>query len=103
MISISNLNSIQKSTKCSYPSSTSPLDSQINSTKKSYVGVDVSKFFFAVCIVALHSEALNCLPDIANYMITRILFRVAVPYFFISSGFFLGKNYLIPPKSNIWI
>ncbi len=63
-------------------------------TKKSYTGVDVFKFFFALCIVALHTEALAFLPYTANYMITRIVFRVAVPYFFVSSGFFLGKKLL---------
>lgn len=58
--------------------------------KPSYCGVDLFKFFFAICIVALHTESLGVLPDTVDYIITRVIFRLAVPYFFVASGFFLG-------------
>lgn len=68
--------------------------------RKAYVGVDVFKFFFAVCIVALHTFALESLPHMVNYMITCVVFRAAVPYFFVASGFFLGNKLLTAPKEH---
>lgn len=59
---------------------------------KSSTGVDFFKFFFAVCIVALHTSAIDFLPETINYFITKLVFRVAVPYFFVASGFFLGQK-----------
>lgn len=55
-------------------------------------GVDLFKFFFAVCIVALHTSAIDFLPESINYFIIRLVFRTAVPYFFVASGFFLGQK-----------
>ena len=65
--------------------------------RRTYAGVDVFKFFFAVCIVALHTDALDFLPYNTFYMITNIVFRAAVPYFFVASGFFLGRKLLAAP------
>jgi hypothetical protein len=44
-----------------------------NTTKKNFVGVDIFKFFFAICIVALHTGALGVLSYIPNYFITKII------------------------------
>lgn len=71
-----------------------------NTSKKAYAGIDIFKFFFAVCIVVLHTEALDFLPYTANYMITKVLLRAAVPYFFIASGFFLGKKLIASSKEQ---
>ena len=77
-----------------------PSDSRRSSRQTSYTGVDVFKFFFAICIVALHTHALDFLPHMANYMITKVVFRAAVPYFFVASGFFLGNKLLNAPKGQ---
>ena len=71
---------------------TSPLLNNCAENTSTFSGVDFFKFFFAVCIVALHAKALHFLPETTDYMITRLVFRLAVPYFFIASGFFLGKK-----------
>lgn len=81
---------------------TSQLHSETNISKKSYAAVDVFKFFFAICIVALHTKALDLFPHTLNYMITKVVFRVAVPYFFVASGFFLGKKLIDMPKEEYW-
>lgn len=54
--------------------------------------VDALKFFFCLCVVAIHCDALNGLNSDAKYYATQGVFRLAVPYFFVASGFFLGKK-----------
>lgn len=49
--------------------------------------VDYCKFLFALCIVGIHA---NILSDTIVY---PLLFRIAVPYFFVASGFFVGNKY----------
>lgn len=62
------------------------------SIKESYPIVDIMKFFLCICVIALHSNATNFLPKNIQYFIQKLIFRVAVPYFFIASGFFLGRK-----------
>ena len=50
------------------------------------------KFFFAVCIVALHAYAFDWLPKSVYFMIHKGVFRLAVPYFFVASGYFFALN-----------
>lgn len=54
--------------------------------------VDFFKLLFSLCVVALHTENAFMLSENANYYVTSLLFRLAVPYFFIASGYFLGKK-----------
>ena len=58
--------------------------------EKTYQGIDTAKFFFALCIVALHANVASCLPEPAGWLLEKAVFRLAVPYFFAASGFFLG-------------
>ncbi len=62
-----------------------------------YECVDIMKFFFAVCIVALHAYAFDWFPRSVYFMIHKGVFRLAVPYFFVASGYFftlkLPENY----------
>ena len=64
--------------------------SSIVSYKKSssFQTVDYLKFFFAICIICLHTAFFA--PSIIRPYVTGILYRTAVPYFFIASGFFIG-------------
>lgn len=56
--------------------------------KVEYKWVDISKLFFAVCVVAIHSFIFQGTD--AEGWVMPLLLRVAVPYFFVASGFFLG-------------
>lgn len=51
-------------------------------------GADITKFFFAVNIVFLHYGIIDVLP--CGDLITATVTRLAVPYFFVSSGYFWG-------------
>jgi surface polysaccharide O-acyltransferase-like enzyme len=73
--------------------------------KKSYKSIDIAKFFFCSCIIALHTTAII---DICNeyiyWYIVRCIFRIAVPFFFVSSGFMIGlKINNDPLKINYYV
>ena len=49
--------------------------------------VDLGKLFFAFCVLGIHTHAFP-----GNEIIHYYIFAFAVPFFFICSGFFLGKK-----------
>lgn len=55
--------------------------------------IDIVKLFFAYCVVAIHTLPFS---EFWNGTIYNLLFKnlfcLAVPYFFVCSGFFLGKK-----------
>ena len=57
-----------------------------------YVGLDIFKLFFALCVVAIHTYAVEGLPESVSYWIKQAIFRLAVPFFFAVSGFLLGEK-----------
>lgn len=63
----------------------------------SYTGIDFFRLIAAVLIVAIHTSPLASLGDgacgTADFILTRIAARVAVPFFFMTSGFFLVSRY----------
>lgn len=54
--------------------------------------VDLFKFIFCIEIIALHTHVLNLLPG--SYYFINIFVRLAVPYFFVASGYYLRKKYV---------
>lgn len=52
--------------------------------------VDVAKLFFALCVVLLHAGVTKLLP-FAD-LIGDCIISLAVPYFFVASGFFLAEK-----------
>ncbi len=58
--------------------------------RKSYDFIDLAKFIFAFCVVGIHTEVLHSLSPILKFSISSLLFRSAVPFFMVSSSFFLG-------------
>lgn len=64
-------------------------------------GIDIAKFVFSLMIVAMHANILDARNTI-QYKIQLTFFALAVPYFFISSGYFLGlKNCVNVSTSSI--
>ena len=53
-----------------------------------YAVVDIAKFFFCICILFLHTGAYHEV-RYEKYVLYDLL-RVAVPFFFIASGYFFG-------------
>lgn len=64
--------------------------------QKNYNGIDLIKFLCSLLIFAIHidlfSEGTSAFGDSANFWSSQYLCRIAVPFFFVSSGFFLFKK-----------
>ena len=57
--------------------------------KKSYTGIDGFRFLAAFFIIAIHTSPLSSFSETGDFVLTRVFARVAVPFFFMTSGFFL--------------
>lgn len=60
--------------------------------KKTYRAVDIAKFFFCICVIVTHTSCLSVVPEIPRTIINALIIRMAVPFYFISSGYFLYQN-----------
>lgn len=60
---------------------------------KSYTGIDCFRFAAALLIIAIHTSPLLLLSETGDFILTRIIARVAVPFFMMTSGFFLISEY----------
>jgi serine/alanine racemase len=60
--------------------------------KPNYNGLDWLKFIAALLVVANHTGPLLSYSPYANFLISGILTRVAVPIFFMTSGFFYFRK-----------
>ena len=58
------------------------LKKELNMNRKNYDLVDLSKFILAILVVSIH----------AGVPVAGLFGRLAVPYFFIVSGYFYFKN-----------
>ena len=61
--------------------------------KKSYVGIDYFRVIAAILVVAIHTSPLIDISEIGDFAFTRIIARVAVPFFFVTSGYFVVSRY----------
>ena len=57
--------------------------------KRRFYGVDIIKVLCAVMIVCLHTDVLSSFNPQINSLFVNCICRVAVPFFFVASGFFL--------------
>ena len=76
-----------------------PLVPQTSSNPQ-YEGIDLFKAFFAICVVTVHSLNTHLENVFAWYLAEHLVFRVSVPFFFIASGFFLGKKIRRTPEKH---
>ena len=58
-----------------------------------YTGIDIFRFFAALLVVSIHTSPLICFSETANFILTRVIARVAVPFFLMTSGFFVVSRY----------
>lgn len=65
----------------------------LNNSKKDkkYNSIDLTKFLMSFLIIAIHTDPLITYNTNANYILVNIIARLAVPFFFITSGFFFSK------------
>lgn len=60
---------------------------------KSYTGIDYFRLIVAILIVANHTSPLTSFSATGDFILTRVICRVAVPFFLMTSGFFLISRY----------
>ena len=58
--------------------------------KKYYPGIDIIKLVMSLIVVAIHTGALESVRG--GSIVYNVFFTIAVPYFFMSSGFLLGLS-----------
>lgn len=58
-----------------------------------YSGIDYFRFLAALLVVAIHTSPLADINKTGDFILTRVLARVAVPFFLMTSGFFLISEY----------
>ena len=57
--------------------------------KRDYRGVDLFRIAAAFLVVAIHTSPLATYSETADFILTREIARVAVPFFFMTTGFFV--------------
>lgn len=60
---------------------------------RNYTGIDIFRIVAAFLIVAIHTSPLSSFSETGDFILTRIIARIAVPFFFMTSGFFLISRY----------
>ncbi len=65
----------------------SALNDGLSSTRQSYAAIDLCKFFSSICVIMIHCPPLLSFGNQAN--IWFFIVRIAVPFFFLSSAYFL--------------
>lgn len=60
--------------------------------KKEFVGINIVKFVCAFLVAAIHISPLSTYSLTADYFVRDYLTRIAVPFFFVCSGFFLFRK-----------
>ena len=60
---------------------------------KNYTGIDFFRLIAAILIITIHTSPLASFSATGDFILTRIVARVAVPFFFMTSGFFLISRY----------
>ena len=67
---------------------------------KNYNLIDVLKFVFSILIIAIHTNPLSDITDFGNFVVVDILARIAVPFFFVISSYFLFRT-MQPDKLDL--
>lgn len=63
-------------------------------TYEKYGGLDLFRPIAALLVVAIHTSPLTCLNADADFFLTRVLARIAVPFFFMVTGQFAVGGFL---------
>lgn len=67
--------------------------------KQRFGGLDRFKFIAAFFVVAIHTSPLSSFSANADFLLTRVLARTAVPFFLMVTGYFLLPNIFL---KNLW-
>jgi len=68
---------------------------------KNYSGIDYFRFAASLLIIAIHTSPFASFSETGDFILTRVVARVAVPFFLMTSGFFLISRYAYD-NSKLW-
>lgn len=68
---------------------------------KQYAAVDIAKYVSALLVVAIHTYPFLEISETFNTLFIAIVCRLAVPFFFVSSGYFLFRKLNGTKKQNL--
>lgn len=54
-----------------------------------YKGIDCFRIIAAILVITIHTSPLEAYFPVGDFILTRVIARTAVPFFFMTSGFFL--------------
>ena len=69
--------------------------------RQNYGGLDVFRLCAALLVIAIHTSPLASVSGAADFFLTRILARVAVPFFLMVTGQFVITGLLNPSVKSI--
>lgn len=64
----------------------------LNKSSKNYNCMDLMKFISSLLVIVIHTNPLLQFSDAANYMFSSSICRLAVPFFFMSTGFLVFRK-----------
>lgn len=70
----------------------------MRTANKSYIGIDLFRVIAAILIIAIHTSPFGSYSTWTDFVLTRVIARIAVPFFFMTSGFFLISRYQYSTK-----
>ena len=70
-------------------------------SKQNYGGLDSFRIIAALLVVAIHTSPLAAINEGADFFLTRVLARIAVPFFFMVTGQFVITGLLNPSVKSI--
>ncbi|EJP84413.1 acyltransferase family protein [Bacillus cereus] len=59
---------------------------------KQYVAIDITRVIAAILVITVHTDPLYHYSRDGNYFLVSVLARLAVPFFFVTSGFFFAQK-----------
>lgn len=74
------------------------MENVIQSKNKNYNSIDLFKFIFSLCVIAIHTHPLEQCDNQTIISIYNSIVGLAVPFFFVSTGYLLGKKSLSKGK-----
>ena len=60
---------------------------------KYYSGIDWMRLIAAVLVITIHTSPLASYNTTGDFILTRVIARVAVPFFFMTTGYFTLSRY----------
>ncbi|EJR54679.1 hypothetical protein IIM_01619 [Bacillus cereus VD107] len=59
---------------------------------KQYFAIDITRVIAAILVITVHTDPLFHYSQDGNYFLVSVLARIAVPFFFVTSGFFFASK-----------